>query len=98
VTIPATVAKATLSFYLHVDTAESGTTAYDTMSAQVITSTGKYITLATWSNVDAASGYVRHTIDLGAYKGQTIQVNFYGVEDGTLQTSFVLDDVSLATQ
>ena len=98
VTIPSTVSKATLGFYLHVDTAESGTKAYDTMSVQVITSTGKYITLATYSNVDAASGYTQHTIDLGAYKGQTIQVNFYGVEDGTLQTSFVVDDVSLTTQ
>ena len=64
----------------------------------MITSTGKYITLATYSNVNAANGYALHTIDLGAYKGQTVQVNFYGVEDGSQQTSFVLDDVSVMTQ
>jgi hypothetical protein len=98
VTIPASVASATLSFYLHVDTAESGSTAYDKLSVQVITSTGKYITLATYSNANASSGYVLRTIDLGAYKGQTVQVNFYGVEDGSLQTSFVIDDVSVKTQ
>ena len=98
VTVPAGVSKATLSFYLHIDTAESGSTAYDTLSVQVITATGKYVTLATYSNANAASGYVLRTIDLGAYKGQTFQVNFYGVEDGTQQTSFVVDDVSVKTQ
>ena len=59
---------------------------------------GSYVTLATYSNTNASSGYVLHTIDLGAYKGQTVQVNFYGVEDGSLQTSFVIDDVSVKTQ
>ncbi|HET6431946.1 Ig-like domain-containing protein [Dyella sp.] len=98
VTIPSGVASATLSFYLHVDTAESGSTAYDTLKVQVITSTGKYITLATYSNANASNGYVQRTLDLGAYKGQTVQLNFYGVEDGTLQTSFVVDDVSVQTR
>jgi len=97
-TIPSTVSSATLSFYLHVDTAESGSTAYDTLKVQVITAAGTYVTLATYSNADASSGYVLRTLDLGAYKGQTVQVNFYGVEDGSLQTSFVIDDVSVKTQ
>jgi hypothetical protein len=30
-----------------------------------------------------------------SFKGQTIQIFFKGVEDSTLQTSFVLDDVNL---
>jgi hypothetical protein len=98
VTIPASVASATLSFYLHVDTAESGSTAYDTLKVQLITAAGSSVTLATYSNTNASSGYVLRTIDLGAYKGQTVQVNFYGVEDGSLQTSFVIDDVSVKTQ
>ncbi|OZB61598.1 MAG: carbohydrate-binding protein CenC [Lysobacterales bacterium 14-68-21] len=98
VTIPSSVSSATLSFYLHVDTAESGSTAYDTMKVQLITASGSYVTLATYSNADAASGYALHTLDLSAYKGQTVQVNFYGVEDSSLQTSFVVDDVSLMTQ
>jgi hypothetical protein len=98
VTIPSTVSSATLSFYLHIDTAESGSTAYDTLKVQLITASGSYVTLATYSNANASSGYVLRTIDLGAYKGQTVQVNFYGVEDGSLQTSFVIDDVSVRTQ
>jgi len=84
---------------MHVDTAETTTsTAYDTLSAQVITPAGKYVTLATWSNLNAASGYVEHTADLSAYIGQTIQINFYGVEDSSNQTSFVIDDVSVKAQ
>jgi hypothetical protein len=99
ITIPATATKATLDFLMHVDTAETTTsTAYDTLSAQVFTSAGKYVTLATWSNLNAASGYVEHTADLSAYIGQTIQINFYGVEDSSNQTSFVIDDVSVKSQ
>lgn len=98
VVIPATVSSATLDFYLHIDSAEGTGTAYDTLQVQVITSTGKYITLATYSNKDAASGYQEHTISLNGYKGQTLQINFYGTEDSRLQTSFVLDDVAVKTQ
>lgn len=95
ISIPAGVSNASLDFFMHIDTAESGSTAYDTMQVQVITSTGKYVTLATFSNKDAAGGYQEHTISLNAYMGQALQINFYGVEDGTQQTSFVIDDVSV---
>jgi len=95
ISIPVSATNASLYFFMHIDSAESGSTAYDTMQVQVITSTGKYVTLATFSNKDAASGYQEHTINLNAYKGQTLQINFYGVEDNTQQTSFVIDDVSV---
>jgi hypothetical protein len=98
ISIPAGASHATLGFQLHIDTAESGSTAYDTLQVQVVTSSGKYVTLASFSNADAASGYQGHTISLDAYKGQTVQVNFYGVEDGSLQTSFVVDDVGVEVQ
>lgn len=98
ISIPAGVSSATLDFFMHVDTAEPKTTAYDNLQVQVITSTGKVITLATFSNKDAASGYQEHTITLNAYKGQTLQINFNGVEDSTKQTSFVIDDVSVRVQ
>ncbi|WP_424682014.1 CehA/McbA family metallohydrolase [Frateuria sp. YIM B11624] len=96
--IPATATSATLDFYLHVDSAEGTGTAYDTLQVQVITSTGKYVTLATYSNKDAASGYQHHTLSLDGYKGQSVQVNFYGTEDSSLQTSFVVDDVAVKVQ
>jgi hypothetical protein len=97
VSIPSTVTAATLSFWLHVDTAEtSTTTAFDKLTVQVRDSTGKVLsTLATFSNLDHATGYKQHTFDLTSFRGQTIQIFFSGVEDFELQTSFVLDDVSL---
>jgi hypothetical protein len=98
ISIPVGVTSATLDFFMHVDSAESKTTAYDNLQVQVITSTGKVLTLATFSNKDAASGFQEHTISLNAYKGQTLQINFNGVEDSTMQTSFVIDDVSVKLQ
>jgi hypothetical protein len=99
IAIPAGASKVTLDFFLHIDTAEtSKSTAYDKLSVQVITASGQYVTLAGWSNLDAASGYQEHNLDLSAYAGQTVQVNFYGVEDGSSQTSFVIDDVSVKAQ
>lgn len=98
ISIPASVAHATLKFFLHVDTAESGSTAWDTLQVQLITATGKSINLASFSNANAASGYQQHTVNLDAYKGQVVQINFSGTEDSRLQTSFVIDDVSVDAQ
>ncbi|WP_371596448.1 hydrolase [Streptomyces sp. NBC_00564] len=96
VTIPSGCA-ATLSFYLHVDTAETTTsTAYDTLKAQVLNSSGTVLaTLATYSNLNAATGYTQRTFDLASYAGQTVTVKFTGIEGSTLQTSFVIDDTAL---
>ena len=63
---------------------------------QILNSSGTVLaTLATYSNLDAATGYTQHTFDLSAYAGQTITVKFTGTEDYTKQTSFVLDDTAL---
>jgi hypothetical protein len=99
VTIPATASGATLSFWLHVDTAEtSTTTAYDTLKVQVLNSAGTVLaTLVTYSNLSAASGYTQHSFSLGSYIGQTITLKFTGTEDSILQTSFVIDDTALNT-
>ncbi|CAM5650703.1 MULTISPECIES: hydrolase [Streptomyces] len=97
VTIPAGCTSATLSFYLHVDTAETTTsTAYDTLKAQVLSSSGTVLsTLATYSNLNAASGYTQRGFNLASYAGQTVTIKFTGTEGSTLQTSFVLDDTAL---
>ena len=59
VAIPASATSATLSFWLHIDTAETGTTAYDTLNVQVRNSSGAVLsTLATYSNANTAAGYV----------------------------------------
>jgi Zn-dependent metalloprotease len=100
VTIPSTVTSATLSFYLHIDTAETTTsTAYDKLAVSLQNTSGTTLkTLATYSNLNKAAGYVLRTFDVSAYKGQTIRVYFKMTEDSSLQTSFVVDNVSLTTK
>ncbi|MFB7506949.1 hydrolase [Streptomyces broussonetiae] len=88
---------ATLSFYLHIDTAETTTsTAYDTLKVQVLNSSGTVLgTLATYSNLNAASGYTQRSFDLSSYAGQTVTLKLTGTEGSKYQTSFVVDDTAL---
>jgi len=100
VAIPSTITTATLSFWLHIDTAETTTTsAFDTLTVQIRNSSGTVLaTLATFSNLNHNTGYAQHSYDVSAYKGQTIQVYLVGTEDASLQTSFVVDDFALNVQ
>ena len=100
VSIASGKSSATLAFYLHIDTAETTTsTAYDTLKVQVLNSSGAVLaTLATYSNLNAASGYALKSLNLTPYIGQAVTIKFTGVEDSSLKTSFVLDDVTLTVQ
>jgi hypothetical protein len=92
VTIPSGC-KASLTFYLHIDTAETTTsTAYDKLTV-----TAGSTTLATYSNLNKATGYVLKTFDVSSLAGTTATIKFSGVEDTSLQTSFVIDDTALTT-
>ncbi|MFF4352953.1 M4 family metallopeptidase [Streptomyces sp. NPDC001530] len=85
--------KATLTFYLHIDSAETTTsTQYDKLTV-----TAGSTTLATYSNLNKASGYTQKTFDLSSFAGSTVTLKFSGVEDSSLQTSFVVDDTALTT-
>src|SRR5216684_478552 len=97
VAIPSNTTSATLSFWKHIDTAETTTTtAYDTLTVQIRNSSGGVLaTLATYSNLNAATGYQQVSFDVTSYKGQTIQVYLVGTEDSQKQTSFVVDDFAL---
>lgn len=96
VTIPSACANDTVSFWLHIDTAEPLTTAYDTLTVQLLDSSGAVLTtLATFSNKDAAAGYTQHSYSVGAYAGKAVTLLFTGSEDYTKQTSFVIDDTAL---
>src|SRR6185436_8947468 len=59
VSIPSTAASASLSFWRHIDTAETTTTkANDTLKVLVRNSSGAVLaTLATYSNLNASAGY-----------------------------------------
>ncbi|WIM99491.1 S8 family serine peptidase [Actinoplanes oblitus] len=90
VTLPAcgTVA---LRFWIRITTAEYDGSAYDRLT---LTAGGS--TVATWTNLDQTSGYVEKVVDLTAFAGQTVNLTFTGVEDWSLQTSFVIDDVTVS--
>lgn len=100
VTIPSTVTTATLSFWLHIDTAETTTTtAFDKLSIQVLNSSNTVLaTLGTFSNLNHATGYQQHSFSMNSFIGQTVKIRFTGTEDSSLQTSFVIDDVALNVQ
>ena len=93
VTIPAGCTATSFSFWLHIDTAETTTTtAFDKLT---ITANGT--TLATFSNLNHASGYQQHTYSLGGFAGSSVTLKFTGTEDPSLQTSFVVDDTAINT-
>jgi hypothetical protein len=89
-TIPAGCT-ATFSFWLHIDTSETTTTtAFDKLTV-----TANSTTLATFSNLNHASGYQQHSYSLSGFAGQTVTLKFTGAEDASLQTSFVVDDTAV---
>jgi Zn-dependent metalloprotease len=81
---------ATLTYYLHVDTQESGSTAYDKL-----TLTANGTSKASFSNASHNTGFAAHTLDLSSYAGSTVTLKFTGTEDASLATNFVIDDTSL---
>lgn len=91
VTVPGGCTSVTLSFWLHVDTAETTTTtAYDTLTVKAGATT-----LATYSNLNKVAGYTQKSFTLTGTAGTTVAVSFSGTEDSSLQTSFVVDDAAL---
>jgi Zn-dependent metalloprotease len=90
VTIPSGCG-ATLSFYLHIDSSETTTSVqYDKLTVKLGSTT-----LATYSNLNKASGYSLKSFNVSSFAGQTVTLNFTGTEDVSLQTSFVVDDTAL---
>ena len=82
---------ATLTYYLHIDSAETTTsTQYDKLTVKAGSTT-----LASYSNLNKATGYQLRTVDVSAFAGQTVTLTFTGTEDSSLQTSFCVDDTAL---
>jgi len=96
VTVPSGCSTYQLSFWLHIDTAQTTTTtAYDTMTVQVLNSSGTVLgTLATFSNLNHGTGYSQYTYNLSAYAGQSITLKFTGIQVSDTKTSFVVDDTA----
>jgi hypothetical protein len=90
VTIPAGCT-ATLTFWLHIDSAETTTTTqFDKLTVAMGATT-----VGTFSNLNKATGYTLRTMDVSSFAGSTVTLKFTGTEDASLQTSFVIDDTAL---
>jgi hypothetical protein len=98
VTVPGDIASLTLTFWLHIDTADTSTVAHDLCKLTIRdTSNTVLAPSATYTNLNAAPGYTQQSFDLTPFKGQTIRVFLWSKENASLQTSFVVDDFALTT-
>lgn len=99
VTIPSGHTTATLQYELHIDTTETSSQALDTLTVQAV-SGGTTTTLATYSNLNAASGYVARSVNVNSLIGKTFTLKFTGTEHPASgkETSFVLGQVTLNAQ
>ncbi len=94
--LPSTATGATLTFWMKILTAETGSAANDVFTLTALDTSGTSLaTLLTKSNVDA-SGYTQYTVNLSAYKGRILRLSFKSSENASAQTSFLVDDVALS--
>lgn len=98
VTIPST-ATGTLTFWLNVTSSETTTTTqYDRLFVEVRNTSGTLLTtLATYSNLNkgTAGVYSQKSLNVAAYKGQTVRIQFRSTTDSSLATTFRVDSASL---
>jgi Zn-dependent metalloprotease len=98
-TIPANTATAKLSFALSVSTTSNAAKAQDHFRVEVRGLFNQPLALVkAFSNLDAAPGFVTHSFDLSAFRGQTVRLRFASSSDGNQDSSFMLDNVSLKTE
>jgi hypothetical protein len=90
VTVPSGCTSVVFSF-LHIDSAETTTTtALDRLTVKA-----GGTTLATFSNLNKATGYVQRSFGLSGAADTSVTLSSSGTEDISLQTSFVVDDAAL---
>ena len=95
VSVPQGCTSYVLSFWLHVNTAETTTTAKPDKLTVYLDTTNGTTKLATFSNLNKISGYKRHAFNVAAFAGQDARLLFATDEDASRQTSFVIDDTAL---
>jgi Zn-dependent metalloprotease len=98
VSVPST-ATGTLTFWLNVTSSETTTTTqYDRLFVDVRNTAGTLLaTLASYSNLNKTTAgiYSFKSLNMAAYKGQTVRVQFRSTMDSSITTTFRVDDVSL---
>ncbi|WP_374711468.1 S8 family serine peptidase [Symbiobacterium terraclitae] len=86
----------TLTFWWYMSSQEGSAIAYDYLRVRLYSQNGTLLaTVATHSNRDTRNQWVQDTINLSAYAGQTVRLEFSATNDAILPTSFFIDDVSL---
>lgn len=96
VTIPSTVRRAELSFYLWIVTKNKKAFAADLLRIEIRDGNGTLLeTLGTFSNLDACASWLQRRFDVSRYRGQTIRISFEGTMAQGPPTWFLLDDVTL---
>jgi hypothetical protein len=90
VTLPAGSTSAALTFWTYLTTQETGTTAYDTLTVKIGSTTVK-----TLSNASTKGVWFSTSVPLGSYAGQTVSLSFSGKNGTKLPTTFWMDDVSV---
>jgi subtilase family serine protease len=97
VTIPATCASATFTYWVEVNsTASSSSKPRNTLVLQVLNSSGSVLqTIPVATGANSGSSYVQYSSNLAAYIGQTITLKFTGTEVSGGNTSFFEDSNAL---
>lgn len=94
-----TTGSKTLTFYLRINSAETGSTAYDYLRVRVTNSLGSTLTtLATFSNVHESSygNYALVTLTIPSqYCIAGNRIRFFASEDSAYATSFSIDNVAI---
>ncbi len=95
ITVPASAPS--LSFWMYITTTETTTSVQnDQLFVEVLTSSGTLLgTLATYSNLNRGTQYSLRSFSLSAYAGQLVRLRFRTTMNGSLATTFRLDDVAV---
>ena len=96
-TIPASAATATLTFWYFAATLDTIT--FDWQDAQVRSSTGAVL-VNVFHMASNTQVWTQRTVDLTPFRGQTVQIYFNAHDDGFSgdPTSLWIDDVSVKVQ
>ena len=85
-----------LRFFVNIDSGESTVTPFDRLTVRVTPPGGAPVVVKVLSNTDNTFGaYELRAVDLTPWTGQLVTISFTGVEDSTVPTSFLIDDVSV---
>ena len=95
VTIPANATTATLGYYYRITSSDTSGVVHDHLHLALMYGAGNAVGLDDKSNVNANTAYGYASFNVIAYKGLSVTVYFSAMTDGSLQTTFRVDDISL---